>query len=176
MVPKFKTQMRVDVKGPGFQKLLADIAGAEITVGVHGEEGAKMHPDADLSVGEVMAMHELGLGGQKERSWLRKFLDANEQKYTAMAAEAMKQILAGGSRKKLTEHIGYVVTDEMRGNIVSGKIEPAIAASTAAAKGHSIPLLASAAGVNAITFRLRLRNIKGSGEAGTREALRRRGK
>ncbi len=170
-----KTKMVVQDRGPGFQQLVADLAGAELTIGVHTEEGAQMHPDADMTVGEVMALHELGLGGQKERSWLRKFLDHNEARYTSMAAEAFRQIVAGGSRKKLTERLGYVITDEMRGNIADGKITPALAASTIAAKGHSIPLLATAKGVNAITFKLKLRQIKSvAKEGGAREALRKK--
>lgn len=160
-------------KGPGFQQLLTDMAGGEITVGVHGEEGAKMHPDADMTVAEVMAMHELGLGKQRERSWLRKFLDGNQERYERMAADTMASIMAGRvTRKQGLERLGYLVTDEMRENIVTGKIEPALAPSTVAKKGHGIPLLASAAGVNAITFKLFLKNIKSIGDAKVRAALR----
>ncbi len=175
-MPKLRTKMQVEDRGPGFQQLIADLAGAELTVGVHGEEGARQHPDApEMTVAEVMAMHELGIGGQKERSWLRKFLDTNEQRYVDMAKRAMQDILRGASRKKATEHIGYVITDEMRGNIVDGKIQPALAPSTVEKKGHATPLLASAAGVNAITFRLKLRQIKSvSREGGAREALRKK--
>lgn len=173
-MPKVKTSMKVQDTGPGFQQLLADLAGCEITVGVHGEEGAKKHPDADMTVGEVMAMHELGLGGQKERSWLRKFLDANESRYADRARVAMQRILAGSSRKKESEKIGYDITDEMRDNIVQGKIEPPLSPTTVAAKGHSTPLLASAAGVNAITFRLKLRQVKSIASASARAAVRKK--
>ncbi len=171
-MPKIKTQMKVDVKGPGFQQLLADIAGAEITVGVHGEEGAKMHSDTTMSVGELMAMHELGLGGQKERSWLRHFLDANQSRYHDAARASLQRILRGASRKKETEALGYMVTEEMRENITSGKISPPLAQATIDAKGHDIPLLESAEGVNAITFKLKLKRVAAIADKGVRAALR----
>lgn len=168
-----KVKTTITEKGPGFQKLVADMAGGELTVGVHGKEGAKKHPDADMTVGEVMAMHEMGLGRHQERSWLRKFLDTKQAHYEGLARSTMQQIMAGHvSRKVGLEKLGYTVTDDMRENIVTGKVTPGLAASTVEKKGHGIPLLASAAGVNAITFKLYLRQIKSIADASVRSALR----
>lgn len=168
-----KVKVKVQEKGPGFKKMFEDLAGGSITLGSQGPDAEKQHPDFDGTVGELMALHELGLG-VPERSWLRSWIDKNQRECQADMASAMQAILSGRkSRKQALEEIGYKWTNEMRGNIVDGKIQPAIAASTAKAKGHDTPLLDTAEGVNSITFKLFLKNVKGIADKGVREAVRR---
>ncbi len=159
-------------KGPGFSKLIAELAGAAITIGVQGEEAKMAHKNSDRTIGEVAAIHELGLG-VKERSWLRAWFDANQQRIQQQTRDALVKVAARQvSRKKVMEQLGYDWVEEIRDNIVSGKIRPALAQATIDRKGHDIPLLESADMVNAITFRLFLAQIKSVGDAALRDALR----
>jgi hypothetical protein len=170
-----KVKVKVTTSGPGFKQMFEDLAGGSILLGSQGDDADKQHSTFAGTVGELMVMHELGLG-VPERSWLRAWIDANQKSCEADMALAMQHILAGRkSRKKALEDIGYKWTQEMRENITSGKVRPAIAASTAAAKGHDIPLLDTTDGVNSISFRLFLRQIKGIADKSVREAVRRFG-
>lgn len=168
-----KLKTKVTEKGPGFRQMFEDLAGGSITLGSQGPDAEKQHPDYNGTVGELMALHELGLG-VPERSWLRSWIDKNQGRVKADMAQAMQEIISGRkSRKAALEEMGYKWTEDMRANIVDGKIRPAIAASTAQAKGHNTPLLDTAEGVNSVTFKLFLKQVKSIADKSVREAVRR---
>jgi hypothetical protein len=157
----------------GFKKLAGELGGAgTITLGVQGEEAEKQHQNSELTIGQVAAIHELGLG-VPERSWLRTWMDENEQRCRADMGAALQEVIRGRkSRKQALNDVGYKWVAAMRENIRSGRIRPSLAASTVAAKGHNIPLLDSGDVMNSITYRLYLNQIKGIRDAGLREAVR----
>jgi len=166
------TKVKITEKGPGFRQMFEDLAGGSITLGSQGPDADKKHPDYNGTVGELMALHELGLG-VPERSWLRSWIDTNQARCKADMALAMQQIISGRkSRKQALEEMGYKWTEDMRANIVDGKIRPAITPATAARKGHNTPLLDTAEGVNSITFKLFLKQVKNIANKGVREAVR----
>jgi hypothetical protein len=169
-MPRVKTT--VTEKGPGFAQLIAELAGAAVTIGVQGKEAEQQHENSELTVGEVAAIHELGLG-VPERSWLRKWFDVNQTRIQTETREALTRVAARQvSRKKAMEELGYRWVQEIRDEIVSGRISPALSQSTIDRKGHSIPLYESGDLVNGITFKLFLANIKGIQDAGLRDAVR----
>lgn len=163
---------KVVEKGPGFEKLIAELAGGALFVGVQGDEAKMTHPNSDLSVGELAAVHELGLG-VPERSWLRAWFDENNERIQAQTREALGRVARREvSRKRALEELGYGWVDEIRENIASGRIKPALSEETKRRKGHDIPLLESGTMMNAITFRLFLKQIKGIADPALRAALR----
>ena len=165
-----RVKTTVTDKDHGYKKLAAELGGAgTLTLGVQGKEATQKHPESDLTIGQVAAIHELGIG-VPERSWLRSWMDANEQRMKQETASAYAAFIAGRvSRKKALEGLGFKWVRELRENIELGRITPPLAASTIARKGHAIPLLATGSVKNAITFKLFLpqaRNIKDPAERG----------
>ncbi len=169
-----RVKVVVSEKGPGIGILVAELAGAEVRVGVQGEEAKAAHPNSEWTVGELAARHEMGLG-VKERSFLRAWFDRNQARIQQQTRDALAQVAARkASRKKVMEQLGYEWVDEIRSDLASGKVRPALAPSTIKKKGHPIPLLESAELVNAITFRLFLAQVKSVADPALRDALRRR--
>lgn len=157
---------KVEIKDvdKGFRKLAQSLGEmGSVTLGVQGKEALMQHPDSELSVGEVAAIHELGLSGghRTRRSWLVDWMNENEARMVSEAKAEFAEVMAGRkTRNQALIHLGYRWTDELRNNIWQGKIKPPLRESTIAAKGHSIPLLDSATLVNAITYRVFLPMFK----------------
>ncbi len=170
-----RVRTKVTERGPGFSKLAANLGGAsEITLGVQGKQAAEAHPNSELSVGQVAAVHELGLGKVPERSWLRSWMDVNAKLMVLEAAKSTQDIISGAaSRKVASEKLAEHWVKALRQNIRDGKIKPALAASTKARKGHGIPLLESGAVMNGITGVVKLPALKSIRDAGMRAAVRR---
>lgn len=89
--------MSVKTKG-SLDALAVESAMGLVQVGVLGAEAAKPHPNSDLTVGELAAVHEFGLGGTPERSFVRDFVDENE----AEAREKMRELTARVLMKKMS--------------------------------------------------------------------------
>jgi hypothetical protein len=172
MARKAGLKTTVTEKGPGFSQLIAELAGAAVTIGVQGDEAKEKHSNSERTKGEVAAIHELGLG-VPERSWLRSWFDANQNRIQQETRDALTKVAARKvSRKKAMEDLGYSWVEQIRDNIVSGKITPALSASTVARKGHNTPLLESSDMVNAITFKLFLKSVKAIQDPSLRAAVR----
>lgn len=168
-----RVKTKVTDKDMGFKKLAAELSGAgTITLGVQGKEAEETHGDGPLTVGQVAAIHELGIR-VPERSWLRSWMDVQETRMMSDMARAYQQVIKGQkSRKAAMADVGYQWVVELRDNIRSGKIRPALAAATVARKGHHTPLLDGGQLMNSITYKLYLNNIKGINDLGLREAVR----
>lgn len=143
---------------PGaMKKFASDMGGlARITLGVQGAEARELHEDARMSVGELAAMHELGLGVQK-RSWLVSWMDANQDAMLRQARSQLSAVMAGRKTyRAAAETLGSEWVAGLQKNIVGGHVTPKLAPSTVARKGHGIPLLASHKLKDSITFSLKL--------------------
>ncbi len=168
-----RVKVTVQDRDRGFQKLAGELGGmGTVTLGVHGDDAAKPHPNSEWSIGELAYRHEVGLG-VKERSWLRVWMDANEARMLAETKAAYLDVMAGRTtRKKAMAALGYKWVAELRQNIADGKVYPPLAPSTIARKGHSIPLLESATLANHITYKLFLKQIKSVQSKAERAVLR----
>lgn len=119
--------MNVRVQDKGLDELTKRLTKLPpaVTVGVHAAQGDKVRQDSsDITVAEVAAIHEFGLGDVPERSWLRAFVDENEERLRKMLSASMKQVAQG----KLTdvqamERFGLAVVGMIKKRIVAG-IDP----------------------------------------------------
>lgn len=111
-----------------------------VTVGIHRKEGK--HDDSELTVANIAAKHEFGLGGMPERSFMRSTM-FQEKKRIKKELKKAAVLLANGKGfdskvKKLGEHL--------RGKIIA-KINsiktPPNSPGTIAKKGVDNPLVDS---------------------------------
>ncbi len=167
--------LKIRDKDRGYRKLIRDLAGVELTIGVQGDEAQKPHPSSELTVGEIAAIHELGLG-VPERSWLRSWVDQNGPTMEADLAVAWQRIAGGESRRKVMDSVGDKWVRDIQERILAGEITPALAPSTVAEKGHSVPLVDTMTFITSITHSLKLLAIKSVKDRSVREVLRRSGR
>ncbi len=150
---------KVRVKDRGAKRLLDAVAknfgGKALKVGTFGDAAAQRHEDSSLSVGDVMAAHEFGLG-VPERSWLRATLDAHAQ---ALLGDVKQAALAVYQNRATPEQalglLGLRIVGLIRERIASG-IAPALDGTYLKRKlrkfpGATTPLIASGQGRSAIT-------------------------
>ncbi len=164
--------VKVKDKDRGYRKLMHELAGGEITLGII-DKAELPHPSSDLTIGELAAIHELGIG-VPERSWLRSWIDGNRAYIESSSAQAWQQIATGKlSRKDALDRLGRDWANQIQENILQGNIIPPLAASTVASKGHSVPLIDTMTLIEAIDYELKLKNIKSIRDAGVREVVRR---
>lgn len=153
---RYKT--KVTERGPGFKRLYQELGGlATMSLGVQGQQALELYENTSTTVGEVAAIHELGLGNNVRRSWLSSWMDANEARLRKEARAALSGVMRGRiSRKRAFVQLGEKWEGELRQNIEDGNIKPALSPTTIARKGHAIPLLETHKLKNAITYKLTL--------------------
>lgn len=168
-----KVKTKVVDKDNGFKKLAAELGGmGTLTLGVQGKEAEETHPSGKFTVGQLALMHELGVG-VPERSWLRVWMDENQQRMLAEVRAGYASVMNGTStRKKVLSELGYKWVAELRKNIADGRIKPPLAPSTVAKKGHAIPLLETGTLANSITYKLFMKQIKSVKDRAERMVLR----
>lgn len=145
----------------GYQKTLSVFKnlGLSISVGVLGPPAEAAHRDQKgqaqaITVGEVAAIHELGLG-VPERSWLRAWFEANHRTVIADIKAGMVQIAQGRlTPEALLEVLGQKYVGEIRKRTQAG-IDPPLAQSTIDRKGSSTPLIDTGQLWSAITYEVR---------------------
>lgn len=114
-----------------------------VTVGIHQKEGAESHADTPLTVAQVGAIHEFGIG-VPERSFVRGYANGHAkeiQKATKKAAE--RSVARNGDPARELDRLGLEIAAGMQENISNGGKPPfkALAAATIAGKGSSKPLI-----------------------------------
>lgn len=120
--------MNVRVTDRGYDKLVERLTKRPpaVTVGVHASEGDKpKEGDEDgITVAEVAAIHEFGLGDVPERSWLRKFVDENEGQLRKMLSASVRMAATGKmTHEQAMNRFGLAVVGMVKKRIVAG-IEP----------------------------------------------------
>lgn len=118
-----KNGIAIRTRDTGLSKFLKRLTSPEITVGVHSADGSEMQDDSDLTVAEIAAIHEFGLG-VPERSWLRDFVDENREKLSDMLATTAKLIAEGKYPADVAmNRFGLAVVGMVKKRIVAG-IDP----------------------------------------------------
>ena len=150
------TEVRDTDKGWGRLVRMAQNAERVVRVGVQGSDGAAAH-DEDGAEGltnlALAIIHEFGVPevGLDERSFMRATLDANADKYTALARKLGKSVLDGTrTLDQALALFGERVRADIAQWINDGKVEPDISDETKRRKGSDKPLLDTAQLRNAI--------------------------
>jgi hypothetical protein len=133
-------------KDKGFRRMAADLGSvASIDLGVFGSAARRRHPGhgkkGTITVGQLAAQHEFGLGGMPQRSFIRAWMDKNEEQMRADARTALSAVARKGSRKAIFNALGEKWASSVRAFIFTGKVTPPNAIETVIRKGHDTPLI-----------------------------------
>jgi hypothetical protein len=134
---------------------------AHVDVGVLGKDAGKAKAgESGLTVGQVAEWAELGLG-QPQRSWLRGWIDANEDAINRRMDSEMESVILGErTPDQALARLGVWLQGEVQKNIAdfpSNDFEPN-APATIKGKGSSSPL------INTGQLRSSISHRVGSGE------------
>jgi hypothetical protein len=132
----------------GYRRLLERVRGLarsrlELRVGVQGDEAAagKEGAGAGLTVGDVAAFHEFGLGHNPERSFVRGWFDEALSEHRDRLRAAARDVVDGrADEEQALGLLGVRFVGEVQERISRG-VPPPNAPSTIAAKGSSTPLV-----------------------------------
>lgn len=145
--------MKITDTDPGFKRTIRALGRmGGVTLGVQGDEATASAPGAGITIGELAAIHELGLG-VPERSFLRSWLDENQDQMLADARAMMQRMVKGQvTRERALELLGVRWQSAIQRRILQGGITPELSEQTKKRKGSSTPLLDTGQLVSAITY------------------------
>jgi hypothetical protein len=166
-----KTSVTIKDRDLGFKKLAATLGEmGSITLGVQGKEALEKHPESELTVGEIAAIHELGLGVPK-RSWLLSWMDANSARMLREAQTSLALVMKGViSRNKAMAALGFEWTKEIREVVSSGGVTPGLPQPRP--DGTTAPLYDTHTLHNSITYKVFLPAFKSIHDPAQRAAAR----
>lgn len=142
-------------KQRAFFKRLATLDNLELNVGIPASVAGKKHPNGDITIGALGAIHEFGLG-VPERSFLQSTFDANQKKYGSMLDKSIARVAKKKSTAKVElDKIGEAVAKDVTARIERGEITPVLDAGTIAAKGDLRPLYESGTLAESIDYDVR---------------------
>lgn len=153
--------VKVTDKDLGYQRTLQVFRnlGLSLTLGVVGDKATEPHKDADgkpsgITVGELAAIHELGLG-VPERSWLRAWFEANHRTVIVDVKAGLAQVVQGRlTHEGLLELLGNKYAAQIKARIIAG-VDPPNAESTIQRKGSSTPLIDTGQLLSSIGYEVR---------------------
>jgi hypothetical protein len=158
--------MAVKDSDHGFKALLKRMKGtqASLTVGIHAAQGGAKHEPEDgepepkeaLTVAEVGAFHEFGLGHNPRRSFVADWSDEREEEHRAQMEKMAKAVVQGKveSVEQGFERLGNLYVGEIQKRMADG-IDPALEDATIKRKGSSVPLINSGQLRSAITYEVK---------------------
>lgn len=146
-------KVSVRITDKGLQQSMRKVFGpkASVTVGVFGEKGDEPSGEGSLTVAEIAAIHEFGLGGMPERSFIRSYFDAELPKIQGALLALIRAKLSHSvktgtpvtakDQKEILDKIGLYMVGRIQQRIAAGEIVPELAQSTIDRKGSSTPLI-----------------------------------
>ena len=134
-----------------FRRALATAGASAVAVGIH--EDAGMHEDSGLSMAELGAIHEFGLGNVPERSFLRSWADDRGVALPVEFASRIEQSLINGEATRILNQIGLSAVGEIQQRMALGTPPPNEPA-TIARKGSSVPLIDTGALRQSIAYKV----------------------
>lgn len=137
-----------------------------LSVGIHSEKGAEgVEGGGDLTVAEVMAFHEFGLGVPR-RSWLADWADENEELHKKQIRQMAKAVVAGKVKSVEIgfERLGLLYVGQIQKRIASGALGMApydpLSEETIKRKGSSIALVDTGQAKSAITYEVKTDGVE----------------
>jgi hypothetical protein len=126
---------------------------AHVQVGVLGRDADKSYEDG-VTVAMVAEWMEFGTPSIPARSWLRAWVDENQDAIQKRAGEEMKAVIAGKrTREQACARLGIWAVGKIQERIARG-IAPELAQSTIDRKGSSTPLIDTGQLRSSITSRV----------------------
>jgi hypothetical protein len=141
----------VEVKDLGIGRLkrqMAKFGSMRVQVGIHKDEGRKPHPEANgPTIAEVAAWLEYGTKRQPARPFLRSGMEVSADKLKAELKRGLSDLIDG--RASSAAAVMQEVAEKAKAAVLkhfdnAREWAAPLAPSTAAAKGHSQPLINSA--------------------------------
>lgn len=133
--------------------------GVVIKVGIQGAQASKDHDG--ITVADIGAIHEFGLGNNPVRSWLRAWFDENENVLREDLRRGYRKVIQGAiNPETLAEALGLKMVASIQTRITNG-IPPALSPETIARKESSVPLIDTGVFKSSITFVLESGNMVG---------------
>lgn len=118
---------------------IAAIKPLSVKVGVQGTEANRPH--GKVTVVDIAAIHEFGLGNVPVRSWLRGWYDAHEAEGMEKLRSGYRKVIAGELTVEVLGHaLGVWAVASIQERISAG-ITPALKPATIEAKESSTPLI-----------------------------------
>lgn len=134
-----------------FRRALATAGASAVAVGIH--EDAGMHKDSGLSMAELAAIHEFGLGNVPERSFLRSWASERGEELVIERAKMIESDLLKGQATQTLNKLGLLAVGEIQQRMALGTPPPNTDA-TIARKGSSVPLIDTGALRQSITYKV----------------------
>lgn len=141
-------------------------AASSVTIGVFGDAAEEQAEGANITVAELAAIHEFGLGNMPERSFIRSYFDGNGpelgQLLMRLMTQAVKRAVTTGKpitdviKRDILSKIGLRAVADIQERISAGEITPPLLPATIARKGSSVPLIDTGQLRSAITFEVEL--------------------
>jgi hypothetical protein len=131
----------VQVRDNGANRLIRVVGSGpgSVDVGVIGTKADQAYTDG-VTVAQIAEWAEFGIG-QPMRSWLREWIEQNEEPLRQVQRNEYRQVLTGAQTKEQAlARIGVWITGQIQARIAEG-IDPENAESTIAQKGSDTPLI-----------------------------------
>lgn len=148
--------MTVRDKDNGLRALLdrVQLGKPSIDVGIFETDGSKATENGE-TVLDIATFHEFGTIDAPERSFLRAWFDENEDRAKEALRKLMLSVVKGQrSKDQALEVFGLWLQGEVQKRISQG-ISPALAPSTIAKKGSSVPLIDTGQLRASVTYRVK---------------------
>ena len=126
---------------------------ASVKIGVLGPNAESKPEGSKISVAEIAAIHEFGLGGMPERSFLRSYFDANMADLLDKTKKLMARVISAavhsgkalpeGTQRQILATIGEYAKAKIQERIANNEIKPPTSEKTNARKGSSVTLIDS---------------------------------
>lgn len=163
-----KANVKIKITDKGAARSASQLFGAKkasVTVGVFGEEGEKQAEGEPITMVELAAVHEFGLG-VPERSFIRSYFDANADRVSTALLKICKAQLELAVRegrpstnselRRVLSKLGLFMVGEIQARIGNGEITPELAEKTIQRKGSSTPLVDTGQLRSSITYEIEL--------------------
>lgn len=124
-----------------------------VKVGIQGAEASKVHPESPrVTVVDIAAIHEFGLGNNPVRSWLRAWFDQNEVQLREDIRRGYRRVISGEIN---LETLGIAIGTKSVASIqerISTNIPPPLKPQTIERKESSTALIDTGLLRSSVTF------------------------
>lgn len=153
---KVSASVRIKSVDSGFARLLENVYRGEkprIHVGIMAKDGAKPHGEDEITVAEIAAIHEYGLGDAVERSFLRAWFGKHQDQVREALRRQTALVIEGKlDRYNALAQMGAWIAGEIQRYISANQVKPPTSAETNERKGSTTTLVDDGILKSAISF------------------------